>query len=281
MITNRAVNEAIDYIFCHVEEDIGLEDVAEHCHFSKFYFSRLFKEQTGESVYGFIKRVRLEQSAFRLKVERDRRITEISADYGYSSSNFSSAFKLHYDVTPAVFRRVSLRQSVEHPFFHRENWELESFEECDRKIAVRDVPDYRVVYERRFGSYEGLKGQWDRFVRKYGAYIREDTVFLERTYDDPAVTREENCLSDICMSVGEDCPLENTAVIQGGACIVYRFRGHVKYIYGAYQSIFLVWLPRTGYVIDAYKSMFDVYHMVDGETMYMEMDICVPVKIDR
>lgn len=98
MITNRAVNEAIDYIFCHVEEDIGLEDVAEHCHFSKFYFSRLFKEQTGESVYGFIKRVRLEQSAFRLKVERDRRITEISADYGYSSSNFSSAFKLHYDV---------------------------------------------------------------------------------------------------------------------------------------------------------------------------------------
>ena len=83
------------------------------------------------------------------------------------------------------------------------------------------------------------------------------------------------------MSVGEDCPLENTAGIQGGACIVYRFRGHVKYIYGAYQSIFLVWLPRTGYVIDAYKSMFDVYHMVDGETMYMEMDICVPVKINR
>ena len=42
-----------------------------------------------------------------------------------------------------------------------------------------------------------------------------------------------------------------------------------------------MWLPRTGYVIDAYKSMFDVYHMVDGETMYMEMDICVPVKINR
>ena len=159
MITNRAVNEAIDFIFRHVEEDIGLEDVAEHCHFSKYYFSRLFKEQTGESVYGFIKRVRLEQSAFRLKVERERPITAISADFGYSSSNFSSAFKLHYDVTPVVFRRGSLKQSVEHPFFHRENWEMESFEECDRKIRVGIVPDYRVVYERRFGSYEGLKRQ--------------------------------------------------------------------------------------------------------------------------
>lgn len=58
--------------------------------------------------------------------------------------------------------------------------------------------------ERRFGSYEGLRRQWSRFVRKYGAYITENTVFLERTYDDPAVTREENCLSDICMTVDKD-----------------------------------------------------------------------------
>lgn len=278
MITSRAVNEAIDYIFRHVEDEIGLEDVADHCHFSKYYFSRLFKEQTGESVYGFIKRVRLEQSAFRLKVEQERPVTEIGADYGYSPSNFSSAFKLHYDMTPVRFRKGSFVQSMEHPFFHREIWKLESFEECDRKIEVRQVPDYRVIFERRFGSYEGLKGQWDRFVRKYREYVTENTVFLERTYDDPAVTQNENCLSDICMSVEGDCTLENTTVIQGGTCIVYRFKGHVKHIYEAYQTIFLVWLPKTRYVIDAYKSMFDVYHWVDDRTMAMEMDICVPVR---
>lgn len=88
MITNEAVNQAIDYILKHIEEEITLGDVAGHCHFSKFYFSRLFKEQTGESVYGFIKRVKLEQSAFRLKTEQGRQITEIGADYGYSPSNF-------------------------------------------------------------------------------------------------------------------------------------------------------------------------------------------------
>lgn len=64
MITNEAVNHAIDYILQHTEEDVTLEDVADHCHFSKYYFSRLFKKQTGESIYAFIKRVRLEQSAF-------------------------------------------------------------------------------------------------------------------------------------------------------------------------------------------------------------------------
>jgi len=196
MITSQAVNQAIDFILGHIEEDISLDDVAEYCHFSKYYFCRLFKAQTGESVYGFIKRVRLEQSAFRLKVERERPITEISADYGYSSSNYSSAFKLHYRMSPVVFRRKSYRQSMEHPFFHHENWHVESFEECGRKIAVEDVPDYYVVFERHFGSYERLSRDWGRFVERYRGYLTEGTEFLERTYDDPAVTKAESCLYD-------------------------------------------------------------------------------------
>ena len=107
MITKEAVNQAIDYILQHIGEELTLEDVAGYCHFSKYYFSRLFKEQTGESVYGFIKRVKLEQSAFRLKTEQDRRITEIGADYGYSSSNYSSAFRQHYRMAPIDFRKKS------------------------------------------------------------------------------------------------------------------------------------------------------------------------------
>ena len=87
MITSKAINQAIDYILQHIEEKLTLNEVAAHCYFSPYYFSRLFKTQTGESVYQFIKRVRLEQSAFRLKTEKERSITEISADYGYSSSN--------------------------------------------------------------------------------------------------------------------------------------------------------------------------------------------------
>ena len=71
MITREVVNQAIDYILQHTEEELTLNEVAEYCHFSKFYFSRLFKEQTGESVYAYIRRIKLEQSAFRLKVEKD------------------------------------------------------------------------------------------------------------------------------------------------------------------------------------------------------------------
>lgn len=278
MITSIAVNQAIDYILQHIEENISLEDVAEHCHFSKYYFCRLFKAQTGESIYSFIRRVRLEQSAFRLKTEQERPITEISADYGYSSSNYSSAFRLHYHMTPVDFRRQSYQRSMAHPFFHHENWQVDSFGECDRRITVKDMPDYHVIYERRLGSYEELSREWRRFIRSYQSYLTDDTMFLEKTYEDPAVNQAGNCLSDICMTVEPDCPLENTATIRGGRCIVYRFRGHMKYIYGAYQTIFLVWMPGSGYRLDPGRSLFDLYHRVDERTMEIEMDICVPVQ---
>lgn len=277
MITNENVNRAIDYILQHIE-DVTLEEVADYCHFSKYYFCRLFKTQTGESVHGFIKRVRLEQSAFRLKVEQERPITEIGADYGYSSSNFSSAFRKHYRIAPVTFRRSISHVSMKHPFFHREEWQVESFEECNGKITVEQLPDYHVIYERRFGSYEGIGAAWDVFLEKYQDYLTGETRLLERTYDDPAVTSSENCLYDICMSVEQGCPLENTVDIQGGRCLVYHFKGHAKCIYAAYQTIFLVWLPKTSYELDASKSLFDVYHKVDADSMYMELDICIPIK---
>ena len=41
MIENEVINEAISYIMMHITEEISVEDVAEHCHFSKFHFSRM------------------------------------------------------------------------------------------------------------------------------------------------------------------------------------------------------------------------------------------------
>jgi len=92
-ITNKIVNNAIDYIIRNLNNEITVEDVAENCNFSKFHFSRLFRSETGESVYSFIKRLRMEQSALRLGTNINQTITYIGLDYGYSPSNYSSAFK--------------------------------------------------------------------------------------------------------------------------------------------------------------------------------------------
>lgn len=275
MITNEMVNRAIDYILRHIGEDIRVEDVAEYCHFSQYYFSRVFKAETGESIYAFIKRIKMEQSAFRLKVEKSRSITEIGQEYGYSSSNYSSVFRQHHNTSPVDFRRNIYRKSLEHPFFHRNT--LETFEQCSQKITIEVLDDIKVIYERRIGNYHDLSRDWEDFLVRYKEYLTDKTQMLERTFDDPSITDSDTCLYDICLSVDSACDLENTCIIEGGKYAVYHYTGHVRQIYAAYQSMFNIWIPQSPYKIDE-RYGFDIYHSIDCETMYTVLDICIPVK---
>ena len=59
-IRKAVINQAINYIFEHIDEDITVEDVAKYCSYSKYHLTRMFKEDTEEALYQFIKRVRLE-----------------------------------------------------------------------------------------------------------------------------------------------------------------------------------------------------------------------------
>lgn len=261
----------------HIGEDISIEDVADHCHFSKYYFSRIFKEETGESIYAFIKKVKLEQSAFRLKVERGKTITHIGFDYGYSPSNYSSVFKQYHNASPAEFRKKIVQQSMVHPFYPNIVNRMESFEECDQKISIEIMDDQYVIYERRIGNYQNFGQDWAEFLERYKEYQTEKTLLLERAFDDASITDKNSCLYDICMSVDKNCSLKNTCTIQGGKFAVYHFKGYPKQIYAAYQNIFNVWLPMSKHKIDK-RYGFDCYREINCETMYMVLDIYIPIE---
>ncbi|MEE1257277.1 MAG: AraC family transcriptional regulator [Lachnospiraceae bacterium] len=281
MIKNEVINEAISYIMEHITDEITVEDVAEHCHFSKFHFSRVFKEETGESVYAFIKRIKMEQSAFRLKVERQKSVTDICNDYGYTSSNYSSAFRQHHSMSPADFRKSIAEKSMA----TNPNWEIYSdmvadrvmsFEECNKNISIETLEDFYVIYERHKGNYHDLKADWCAFTEKYKEYMTEDTILLESTYDDPTITDVDGCLYDICMTVDRSCKLENTRIMEGGRYVVYHFDGYLWDIFPVHQTLLNVWFPKSGYALDK-RYGFDIYHSVDSEDMHMVMDICIPI----
>lgn len=258
-------------------EYISVDDIASHCNFSRYYFSRMFKMETGESIYGFIKRVKMEQSAFRLKIEKSRSITDISCDYGYSSSNYSSAFKQHYNLSPIEFRRSITQKSLSNPIFSDAVVGLESFKECSEKISIEVLKNFSVIFERHKGNYGDLSVHWGEFQEKYKQHITKETLFLERTYDDPPITNIDECLYDICITAPENCKLENTYVLKGGKFAIYHFKGFVKQIYTAYQSIFNVWLPQSNCEIDD-RYGFEIYRKIDCDSMHMEIDLCIPIK---
>lgn len=98
------VREACDYIDRHYAEEVTLDLVCNRVHLSPYYFSKLFKDQTGENFIDYLTRTRLTHAAAALR-DTDRSIKEISADTGYQDANyFSRLFKRWYQCTPSEYR---------------------------------------------------------------------------------------------------------------------------------------------------------------------------------
>ncbi len=277
MIEKELINQSIDYIIQHFDEDISIEDVANHFHFSTFYFCRSFKKITGESVYEFIKRLRMDQSAIDIKLEKNKPITDIGLDYGYSASNYSAAFKKHRKMSPVEFRKSTNVTGMPNPFYPEGISDFGTFDEYNCKIKIQELPDFWVIYERMIGNYVDLKEQWFDFLDKYKDYIQTNTLLIERFYDDPAISNLNSCLCDICITTDKDCSLGNTTTIKGGKFATYRFEGEIQNIFCTLQGIFSVWMPISGYEMDK-RFGLNIYREIDRVNEHVILDLCIPIK---
>jgi len=98
------VVKAIDYIHRHYRERVTLEDVAEYVSMNKSYFSRLFKQETGEMFHEFLIRSRMEQ-AQELLLSTDVKIGDIATEVGYNDIfYFNRAFKAYAGMSPGEYR---------------------------------------------------------------------------------------------------------------------------------------------------------------------------------
>lgn len=240
-------------------------------------FAACSKPPQEKGVYAFIKRLKMEQSAIEMKLGKDKSITEIGLYYGYSSSNYSSAFKKHHHLAPAEFRKTVNSSCAPHPFIPEQLARFQSFEAYDQQMEIREMADLRVIYERHLGNYLDLGENWLTFTAKYQADINTDTLLIERFYDDPSITSVGQCLYDLCITVAGNCQLENVTTIEGGKFAVYRFDGLIKDIYETLQGIFNIWLPNSRYEMDERYGL-DIYRKIDRENNHVIMDLCIPVK---
>jgi len=97
-------NIVFDYIEHHYIEDITLEDVAAQIGFSKFHFSRLFRQFTDTSFYDYLCARRI-KAAEALLLDPNLPITEIALQSGFSSiSTFNRVFKKFKECTPTEFK---------------------------------------------------------------------------------------------------------------------------------------------------------------------------------
>ncbi|MGN0167019.1 MAG: helix-turn-helix domain-containing protein [Acetatifactor sp.] len=99
-------NTVFDYLDEHFAEDLTLEKVADVAGFSKFHFSRLFKQCSGYNFYDYLCYKRI-KSAEMLLLKPGISITEVALQSGFSSlSTFNRTFKKTKGCTPSEYRSL-------------------------------------------------------------------------------------------------------------------------------------------------------------------------------
>ncbi len=104
-------NLIFEYINNNFMEDISLEMIADVAGFSKFHFSRLFKQFTDMSFYDYLNQRRVKE-AEKLLLNPSLSITEIALRSGFSSiSTFNRVFKSFKECTPTEFKNLYRRRN--------------------------------------------------------------------------------------------------------------------------------------------------------------------------
>lgn len=98
------IGNAKEYINSCYNKEIGLDDVAAFVQLSPAYFSRLFKQETGENFIDYLIKVRMEHGK-RLLETTNHKTYEISQMVGYKKSKyFSKLFKKYSGYTATEYR---------------------------------------------------------------------------------------------------------------------------------------------------------------------------------
>lgn len=99
-------NLIFEYINNNYMEYISLDTIADIAGFSKFHFSRLFKQFTDMSFYDYLNQRRVKE-AEKLLLNPNLSITEIALRSGFSSiSTFNRVFKNFKECTPTEFKNL-------------------------------------------------------------------------------------------------------------------------------------------------------------------------------
>lgn len=98
------IHKAKIYIDDHFDEDITLDDISRQINISPYYFSKLFKEEVGQSFIEYITGLRMDKAKI-LLATTNKSMKEICSAIGYADPNyFSRTFKKNVGVTPTEYK---------------------------------------------------------------------------------------------------------------------------------------------------------------------------------
>lgn len=102
--SNSIIEMAKEYIKNNYGKDLSLDEVSRAVNISPYYFSKIFKDGTGENFIEYLTNIRIDRAKELLETS-DYSMKEICSMIGYSDPNyFSRSFKKNVGVTPTEYK---------------------------------------------------------------------------------------------------------------------------------------------------------------------------------
>lgn len=272
------INKVLLHIDRHLEDELRLEDLAEIAHFSPFHFHKIMRAYLRESLGSYIIRVRLDTAAA-LLLYAGSSVSDIAYKIGYDTpAAFTKAFQKRFGTSPSDYRqnKGSLKM---------ENFQLSNlnFRVMNLKPTIREIKPIPVIYIRSIGDYNNVGPSWERLM----AFMKAKKLFsfhmdfIGVSYDDPSVTETEKLRYDACVTVKKEVKPEGEVgyqVLDGGLYAIFRHKGPYSHLSQTYDSVYLHWLPDSGYELrDAPPLEFYLNDPDRTKPENLKTDIYVPV----
>jgi AraC family transcriptional regulator len=291
---DRRVNRVIDHIREHLADDLPLAALARVAAFSPFHFHRLFRAVTGETVAGFVQRLRMEKAAAALRDHPDRSVLAVALDHGFASAaTFARAFRARFGMSATAWRAGGAERWRRR--WRKADQQLRKPGKAPRggrrhtrpmSVSVAEMPALHVAFMRHVGPYgaRGIPELWARLRTWIAAHDLGPgpRVKVGLAHDDPSITAPERCRYDACVVVPRDFVadrLVDVMDVPGGRYAVAQFVGTAHEIEGVWDRVFAGWLPGSGFQPDD-RPCYEVYRgdPIDGPRGVFRCDLHLPVR---
>lgn len=99
------VNDVLYYIEMNLKRNISIDELCEKYYLSKYYFIRIFKALTNQTIKEYIDKRRISEAAKLLSLEQNR-VVDIAFEYGFESHEvFTRRFKKMFSITPMEYKQ--------------------------------------------------------------------------------------------------------------------------------------------------------------------------------
>lgn len=170
----RSLNEVIEYIENHLEEEIVYNDLARIVGVNEYTFLRVFDLIANISVSEYIRNRRLSNAGAEL-LKSSNKVIDIAMKYNYdNSTSFSRAFEKFHNIKPSEVSK------------HPENLKVFPILHFEEKEISNEHIEYSIIELDAFSIYgKGIKTNYDKIHSDAPKFFEDFEKKYKSIYGDP------------------------------------------------------------------------------------------------